>query len=56
MTDRNLVAGREVIAKLAEAEGEDVFAAEVRAGCWDHRRDVAKAISNPEGFKGRVAK
>ena len=38
-------AGREKIAKLAEADGELVFAREVRAGCWDHRSDVANAIA-----------
>ena len=38
-------AGREHIALLADAEGEHVFAREVRAGCWDHRDDVAAAIS-----------
>jgi hypothetical protein len=36
--------GRERIAKLAEADGEIVFAGEVRAGAWDHRDDVARAI------------
>ena len=36
--------GREYIAKLADADGEIVFAREVRAGCWDHRRDVSWAI------------
>jgi len=39
------VRGREEIAKLADADGEFVFAREVRAGCWDHRNDVSKAIS-----------
>lgn len=38
-------AGRERIAKLADAGGEAVFAREVRDGCWDHRRDVAEAIA-----------
>lgn len=37
--------GREYIAKLADADGEIVFAREVRAGCWDHRNDVSKAIA-----------
>lgn len=32
----------EVIAKRAEADGEVVFANQVRAGCWDvdNRRDI----------------
>lgn len=42
--DAGLIEGREHIAKLAEADGEIIFAREVRAGCWDHRRDVAEAI------------
>jgi hypothetical protein len=37
--------GREHIARLAEADGEVIFAREVRGGCWDHRRDVAGAIA-----------
>jgi hypothetical protein len=45
--------GREIIARLAEKEGETVFAQEVRAGCWDHRNDVASAIRNPQGFVAR---
>lgn len=36
--------GREHIAKRAEADGETIFAREVRAGCWDHREDVGGAI------------
>lgn len=40
------VAGREHIAKLADADGEHQFAREVRAGCWDHRNDVAAAIAS----------
>ena len=36
---------REKIAELAEADGEAQFAREVRAGCWDHRDDVAAAIA-----------
>lgn len=44
--------GREHIAVLAEADGERIFAREVRAGCWDHRRDVAAAIKRAcEGEK-----
>lgn len=42
--------GREIIAKLAEKDGKNVFAREVRAGCWDHRNDVKSAIRNPAGF------
>jgi hypothetical protein len=38
--------GREHIARLAEADGEVIFAREVRGGCWDHRRDVARAIAD----------
>lgn len=37
-------AGREHVASLADAAGEATFAREVRAGCWDHRPDVAAAI------------
>jgi hypothetical protein len=40
--------GREHIAKLAEDDGEIIFAREVRGGCWDHRADVAKAIKDAE--------
>lgn len=36
---------REIIAGYAEADGEHVFAGEVRAGCWDHRRDVQAALA-----------
>lgn len=45
MTTEQITAGRELIAKLAESEGEAVFAREVRDGCWDHRSDVVRAIS-----------
>lgn len=38
--------GREHIARLAEADGQIIFAREVRGGCWDHRPDVATAITN----------
>ena len=37
-------AGREYIAKMAEADGQIIFARQVRAGCWDSRDDVAAAI------------
>lgn len=40
--------GRSHIAELAEADGEIIFAREVRGGCWDHRSDVAKAIANAQ--------
>lgn len=40
--------GREHIATLAEADGEHIFAREVRGGCWDHRRDVAQAIATAQ--------
>lgn len=46
MATAEQIAGREHIAKLAEADGELTFAREVRAGCWDHRSDVAHAIAH----------
>lgn len=53
MTDKNPIQeGRDWIASLAEAEGEHVFAGQVRFGCWDHRDDVARAIKG-ERFKVR---
>jgi hypothetical protein len=42
-TDIALAAGRERIARLADEDGERMFAREVRAGCWDHRSDVQRA-------------
>lgn len=42
---------REIIAGLAEREGHDAFAREVRAGAWDHRADVIAA--RDPGFKYR---
>ncbi len=36
---------RKVIAELATAEGEVIFAREVMAGCWDHRRDVQAVVA-----------
>jgi len=43
--------GRDHIASLAEADGEIIFARQVRAGAWDHRSDVAAAIrSFEEGY------
>ncbi len=38
--------GREKIALMAEADGMVLFAREVRAGAWDHRRDVSSAIKD----------
>ena len=38
---------REYVATLADKEGEKQFAREVRAGCWDHRRDVQSALKGP---------
>jgi hypothetical protein len=35
---------REYVATLADREGENQFAREVRAGCWDHRNDVQSAF------------
>lgn len=49
----NVELGREIIARLAEADHEFEFAREVRAGMWDHRGDVASAIANPTAFKAR---
>jgi hypothetical protein len=48
---RTIEEAREIIAALADREGEHTFAREVRAGCWDHRRDV-QAARSPE-FKAR---
>lgn len=42
--EQKIIAGREKIATLAGNDGEYDFARQVRAGCWDHRTDVAKAI------------
>ena len=42
-------AGREVIARMAESDGEARFAREVRAGCWDHRHDVSREIEKAKG-------
>jgi hypothetical protein len=44
-TVQPIIGGREHIARLAEADGEYQFAQEVRFGFWDHRADVAAAIS-----------
>jgi hypothetical protein len=35
---------RERVAQLAERDGEEQFAREVRAGAWDHRNDVQAAL------------
>ena len=45
---------REIIAKLAEKEGEFKFAREVRSGVWDHRNDVQSALAGT--FKPRLLK
>ncbi len=42
---------RERVAKIAEQNGEVIFAREVRAGCWDHRNDV-QAVLNGEKLRG----
>lgn len=47
-TESAIHMGREHIAKLAEADGEGIFAREVRGGCWDHREDVAIAIQRAQ--------
>ncbi len=47
-TETAIHIGREHIARLAEADGEGIFAREVRGGCWDHRPDVAKAIETAQ--------
>ena len=36
---------RKVIADLATKDGETVFAREVLAGAWDHRRDVQAVVN-----------
>lgn len=41
----NLEKARAHIAALARKAGEIVFAGEVLAGCWDHRRDVQAALA-----------
>lgn len=51
----NIQRGREYVAQLAEAEGESLFAQQVREGAWDHRNDVAEAISG-NFFKPRRLK
>lgn len=56
MTKAQLIAGREIIATLAERENEIVFAYEVRAGMWDHRNDVQVASANPAAFIHRPLK
>lgn len=45
--------GREFIAELAYKDNEPFFAIEVQSGAWDHRSDVALAISQAEK-NGRV--
>ena len=41
---RTIEYARNYVATLAEKEGNFIFANEVRAGCWDHRNDVQKAL------------
>lgn len=53
-TEEALKKGRELVAQAAEREGENLFAAEVRAGCWDHRSDVMSATRDPDNFKPRT--
>ena len=50
---KTIEAARERIAKLAEKDGEYVFAREVRAGCWDHRNDVQAALHG-EALRGEL--
>ncbi len=50
---RRIEEAREYVAKLADAEGEVVFAAQVRAGSWDHRSDVKSALLRD--FKPRAS-
>lgn len=44
---------REFVARLADAEGEKQFAREVRAGTWDHRRDVQNAPFEPRKLESK---
>jgi hypothetical protein len=44
MADKALVEARERVSRLAERDGEIIFAREARAGCWDHRNDVQAAL------------
>lgn len=44
IAEMSIEQARELIAKLAEKDGEIQFAREVRAGCWDHRNDVQAAL------------
>lgn len=50
---RSIEEARNYIAKLAEADGELKFAREVRAGCWDHRADVQRALDGDDVTKKR---
>ncbi len=43
------VAGRERVAKVAEANNEFEFARQVRGGCWDDRNDVKGCIAEANG-------
>lgn len=42
---RTIEQAHEEIARRALADGHDTFAAEVLAGCWDHRNDVQAALA-----------
>jgi hypothetical protein len=63
MIEPSVTAGRAAIARLAEQDSEFQFAREVRAGCWDHRRDVSAMIqvavtwhnANPNTIWNRLA-
>lgn len=44
MKTRSIEYARDYVAKLAETEGELTFAREVRAGYWDERNDVQRAL------------
>lgn len=49
---------RTIIADLAKIEGEEIFAREVLAGAWDHRRDVQAALAGtftPRELSPRIA-
>lgn len=46
MNKMTIEEAREYVANLADKEGEKQFAREVRAGSWDHRRDIQSALKN----------
>ena len=51
---RTIEEAREIIARLADEEGEAVFAREVRAGCWDNRTDLQTVLRGTTRFRERV--